>query len=144
VSISCRDTGDAWLFEVEDDGIGIEPRNQERIFKMFQRLKPEGQGSGTGLGLSLVKKMVEQQGGTVSLRSTPGRGSTFGFTIPKRGPPRSAANHAEGDGPADRSRRDSGMAGSGGVALPAKGAAAAGSDEGNRSGEGEGDAHLSH
>ena len=131
VRVSCRDGGQAWVFEVEDDGVGIEPQHLERVFKIFQRLKPDAPGSGTGLGLSLVKKMVEQQGGKVTLRSIPGAGSVFGFTIPKRDRPRQDA--APNDAPGER-RRDDGE----GPAAPGPG--------GNPRAEAResGDAHLPH
>jgi len=83
VRISCRDQGRQWRFSVADTGVGIEARNFDRIFKIFQRLKANNEGTGTGLGLSLVKKIVEHQGGVVEVESVVGQGSNFSFTIPK-------------------------------------------------------------
>jgi len=68
-------------FFIRDNGIGIDPRDQQRIFLPFQRvekLKVEG----TGVGLSIVKRIVEGRGGSIRVQSAPGQGTTFFFTIP--------------------------------------------------------------
>jgi len=62
---------------VEDNGIGIDPVHQGRIFEVFQRLHGEEKYPGTGIGLALVKKGVERMGGQVGVDSQPGRGSRF-------------------------------------------------------------------
>jgi signal transduction histidine kinase len=62
---------------VEDNGIGIEPAQQARIFEVFQRLHGEEKYPGTGIGLALVKKGVERMGGQAGVESAPGRGSRF-------------------------------------------------------------------
>jgi len=62
---------------VEDNGIGIEPAQQGRIFEVFQRLHGEEKYPGTGIGLALVKKGVERMGGQVGVESAPGKGSRF-------------------------------------------------------------------
>ncbi|HVS10216.1 MAG TPA: ATP-binding protein [Planctomycetota bacterium] len=76
------------LLEVEDTGIGIEPRHQERIFERFYRVDKarSRELGGTGLGLSIVKHLALAHGGRVSLESTPGRGSTFRVHLPSPPP----------------------------------------------------------
>ena len=83
VVISCRDTDPMWEFCVRDTGQGIEEKHFERIFKIFQSLRPRDELESTGIGLTLVKKIVETNGGTVWLKSAVGEGSEFYFTIPK-------------------------------------------------------------
>ncbi|MGH7612493.1 MAG: sensor histidine kinase [Gemmatimonadales bacterium] len=75
----------AFRLEVEDTGIGIAPEDMGRLFVEFQQLKAgrATQHSGTGLGLALTKKLVEAQGGTIGVRSTPGRGSEFHAIFPR-------------------------------------------------------------
>ena len=73
---------------VADTGIGIPPEEQDRIFQEFQQVaEVEGVAQGTGLGLALAKRLVELHGGTIGVQSTPGRGSTFTFTLPVREEP---------------------------------------------------------
>ena len=67
---------------MRDNGIGIEPRHFDLIFKMFKRLHGrESFGGGSGAGLTIVQKLVEQHHGTVWLESAPGTGTTFYFTL---------------------------------------------------------------
>jgi two-component system, sensor histidine kinase and response regulator len=82
IHISARPDGDAWLFSVRDNGIGIEPKYQQSIFRIFQRLQgPEVPGYGIGLALS--QKIIQAHGGAIWVESEPGCGSTFYFTLPR-------------------------------------------------------------
>jgi signal transduction histidine kinase len=62
---------------IKDNGVGIEKRVHERIFRMFQRMHTEKEYSGTGIGLAIVRKAVEHMNGRVSLESEPGAGTCF-------------------------------------------------------------------
>jgi PAS domain S-box-containing protein len=76
---------DAFLLEVEDDGVGIESDDQQRLFTPFQQLDRSvvARFGGTGLGLALTRRIVEAQGGSVGVRSTPGAGSVFRAILPR-------------------------------------------------------------
>lgn len=69
-------------FSVSDDGPGIAPEYQERVFQLFQTLRGKDEVEGTGIGLSVVKKIVESQEGTLRVESREGEGATFHFTWP--------------------------------------------------------------
>lgn len=83
IMVSAAERGGIIEFSVEDDGPGIADEYQERVFGLFQTLRPRDQVEGSGMGLALVKKLVEARGGRVRLASSPpARGATFTFTWP--------------------------------------------------------------
>lgn len=83
VTVAYEDQGQHYRFMVNDDGIGIAEEHFGRIFEIFKRLHTREAYPGTGAGLTIVKKIVESNGGQIGVESAPGVGSTFWFTIPK-------------------------------------------------------------
>jgi signal transduction histidine kinase len=81
VRIGADRQGDRWRIWIRDNGIGMEPKDAERIFEPFQRLHGEDAYPGTGIGLAICERIVAQHGGRIWVTSTPGRGSTFSFTL---------------------------------------------------------------
>jgi PAS domain S-box-containing protein len=71
-----------WQLTVADDGIGIDPRHRERVFKMFQRLHDRESFEGTGIGLAICRKIVERHGGRIWVEGREGGGTVFRFTLP--------------------------------------------------------------
>jgi len=82
VEVSAERLDGVWQFSVADNGIGISPDHAERIFRMFQRLHTREEYEGTGIGLALVQRSVERQGGGVAVEPNEGGGTVFRFTIP--------------------------------------------------------------
>jgi PAS domain S-box-containing protein len=75
-----EDRGDCYEFAIADNGPGIAPEHHDRMFKIFQAVNPQNRSDSTGIGLAIVKKIVEAEGGTIWLESEPGKGTTFYFT----------------------------------------------------------------
>ena len=85
ITVAARNAGDGFVrIEIADQGMGISPEDQEKLFTTFYRVdRPETEAiRGTGLGLSIVKSLIERMGGTASVRSEVGGGSTFTLMLP--------------------------------------------------------------
>lgn len=92
VHVAATPQGKEWIFSVRDNGIGITPQDQERIFMVFQRLHHQEPYPKPSIGLSICKKIIERHGGKIWVESAPGQGTTFLFTLPV--PEASLPNHA--------------------------------------------------
>ena len=84
IKVACLEQTGFWKFSVTDNGPGIEEKYFEKIFKIFQTLAPRVGVESTGIGLAIVKKIAEKNGGSVWVESEVGKGSTFVFTLPKQ------------------------------------------------------------
>ncbi len=84
IHIACEPMDDAVRISISDNGIGIEPQYQERVFVIFQRLNNKAEYPGTGIGLAICKRTIERHGGKIWFVSEPGKGTTFFFTLPTK------------------------------------------------------------
>jgi len=84
IHIGVTRESDCWRFCVRDNGIGIAPEHQGKLFAIFQRLHNRDQYPGTGIGLAVCKKVTQKYSGKIWVESVPGEGSTFFFTLPCR------------------------------------------------------------
>ncbi len=80
IAISVTEQDEFYEFAVADDGLGIDPKYHDRIFGIFQTLQARDVIESTGIGLSIVKKIVEDRGGKIRIESQLGEGATFYFT----------------------------------------------------------------
>jgi light-regulated signal transduction histidine kinase (bacteriophytochrome) len=85
VHVSATEDVGLYTFSVRDNGLGIEAEHLKLVFAPFKRLHG-GEYAGSGLGLAICQRIVERYGGTISVESEYGAGSTFRFTIPKQDP----------------------------------------------------------
>lgn len=83
IRVTASPRGDFVEVRVSDDGPGIDPADHARVFELFKTLRSRDEVEGSGLGLSIVKRLVESEGGAVRIESGPGRGATFVFTWPR-------------------------------------------------------------
>ena len=84
IHISAQKGVNEWKFALQDNGIGIEPKHQKQIFKVFKRLHNRDEYPGTGIGLSIVQKIILHHSGRIWVESELGKGSSFYFTIPNK------------------------------------------------------------
>ena len=84
IAVNVTDQGDQYEFIVTDDGPGIAPAYHDKIFVIFQTLEARDTKESTGIGLAIVKKIIESEGGTIGVESEEGKGATFRFTWPKQ------------------------------------------------------------
>jgi signal transduction histidine kinase len=92
VTIAAKAAGDDVLITVSDTGHGIAPDDLRRIFEPFYTTK--GRGKGTGLGLAICRQLCAALGGSISVESEPGQGSTFFVRFPRKGAPAGAETRA--------------------------------------------------
>jgi signal transduction histidine kinase len=83
VKVAARQTGDRVRLEIRDNGIGIAPEHQQKIFRIFERLHSASEYPGTGIGLAIVQKAIVRMNGSLGLESAPGAGSCFWVELPK-------------------------------------------------------------
>ena len=82
IHIGADHKGDAWVFSVRDNGLGIDPRNAEQLFYLFSPFHSKMGNAGTGISLAVCKKIVERHGGRIWVEGATGEGSKFCFSIP--------------------------------------------------------------
>ena len=84
ITVTCEDKGDSWQFEITDNGPGIPEKDYERVFQIFQTVKPRDEVDSTGVGLTVVKKIINTLQGKIWIDSKLGEYTTFSFILPKK------------------------------------------------------------
>ena len=82
IQVTCEKKEKEYVLTVKDNGIGIDPKDFNRLFVIFQRLHSASEYPGTGMGLAICKRIVERHGGKIWVESEPGKGTAFYFTLP--------------------------------------------------------------
>lgn len=83
IHISCSESDKEWRFCIQDNGIGIDTKNKNKLFVIFNRLTTDDQYPGSGIGLAVCKKIITRHQGQIGVDSKLGAGANFFFTIPK-------------------------------------------------------------
>lgn len=84
ITLEAHSADDEWIFSVSDNGLGIDPQYQEKIFGLFQRLHSQDHYQGSGIGLATCRKIMDIHGGRIWAESAPGKGSCFWLALPKK------------------------------------------------------------
>jgi two-component system, sensor histidine kinase and response regulator len=82
IHVSAKRDASRWVFSLQDNGIGVDPRYSDQIFVIFRRLHSSAKYPGSGMGLAICRKIVERHGGWIWVESAHGKGSTFFFSLP--------------------------------------------------------------
>jgi len=82
IQVAAARENQSWVFSIKDNGIGIAPEFQSRVFLIFQRLHTADKYPGTGIGLAICRKIIDRHNGRIWIESTPGQGSNFYFSLP--------------------------------------------------------------
>ena len=85
IEVWAEDRGQSWAVFVRDNGVGFDPRYQDKLFSLFQRLHRQEDFEGAGVSLANARRIVARHGGLMSAEGQVGQGATFGFTLPKSG-----------------------------------------------------------
>lgn len=83
IHVGATQTDEGWTISVEDNGIGVDVADRERIFEIFKRGHHAGTHPGTGMGLAICKRIVARHGGRIWTEPLPGGGTAFRFTLPQ-------------------------------------------------------------
>ena len=83
VEVTALPDPDGWHLTVTDNGVGIDPKDRDRVFRVFQRLHGRDAYEGTGLGLAICERIVQRHGGHISVDGAPQQGSTFHVLLPR-------------------------------------------------------------